>query len=89
MQWIETEQALLDHYGTPGAAAMVKVTGVITPAYRAYLEMARFCALGTVGPEGTDVSPRGDEGPVVAIQNERTLLLPTGRGVSALIPCAT
>ena len=36
--------------------------------------------LSTVGPEGTDCSPRGDDGPVVRIKDETTLLLPDWRG---------
>ncbi len=36
--------------------------------------------ISTVGPEGTDGSPRGDAGPVVEIADARTLLLPDWRG---------
>lgn len=67
-------------YGTPGPAATCKVTAHLTPAYRAYLDRARFCILTTVGPEGTDGSPRGDEGPVVTILDDRTLAMPDWRG---------
>ena len=34
----------------------------------------------TVGPEGTDGSPRGDEGPVVAVLDPQTLALPDWLG---------
>jgi uncharacterized protein len=78
--WIETTEALHALYGTPGEAATVKVTPVVTPAYRAHIERARFCVLSTVGPEGTDGSPRGDDGPVVAVLDQRTLALPDWRG---------
>jgi uncharacterized protein len=67
-------------YGTPGPAATVKVTDHLTPAYRAWIERSRFCILTTVGPEGTDASPRGDDGPVVAIRDARTLALPDWKG---------
>jgi uncharacterized protein len=67
-------------YGTPGEAATVKVTPHLTPAYRAWVERSRFCILTTVGPEGTDASPRGDDGPVVTILDARTLALPDWRG---------
>ena len=33
-----------------------------------------------MGPDGTDGSPRGDEGPVVHIQDPQTLLMPDWRG---------
>jgi PPOX class probable FMN-dependent enzyme len=80
MTWITTLDDLHSHYGTPGEAATVKVTDHLTPAYRAYLDRARFCVLTTVGPEGTDGSPRGDEGPVVTILDPQTLALPDWRG---------
>jgi uncharacterized protein len=67
-------------YGTPGQAATVKVTDHLTPAYRAWIARSRFCILTTVGPEGTDASPRGDDGPVVAIRDARTLALPDWKG---------
>lgn len=40
--------------------------------------------LTTVGPEGTDASPRGDKGPVVAVEDDHTLLLPDWRGNNRL-----
>ena len=67
-------------YGTPGEAAMVKVTARLTPAYRTWIERARLCILSTEGPDGTDASPRGDEGPVVAVLDARRLALPDWRG---------
>lgn len=78
--WIETLDDLHAHYGTPGEASKVKVTNFLTPAYRAHIERARFCVLSTVGPEGTDGSPRGDENPVVRVSDDRTLLLPDWKG---------
>jgi len=36
--------------------------------------------LTTVGPEGTDGSPRGDDGPVVRVLDDRTLALPDWKG---------
>lgn len=79
-QWLETLEELHGHYGTPGEASQIKVTGHLTSGYRAHIERARFCVLATVGPEGTDCSPRGDEGPVVRIEDDRTLLLPDWKG---------
>ncbi|WP_225026360.1 pyridoxamine 5'-phosphate oxidase family protein [Xinfangfangia pollutisoli] len=80
MDWIETLEDLQALYGTPGQAAQIKVTPMLTPAYRAHIERARFCVLSTVGPEGTDGSPRGDEGPVVTVLDDRTLALPDWQG---------
>ncbi len=41
---------------------------------------SRFCVLSTVGPDGTDGSPRGDDGPVVQVLDPQTLALPDWRG---------
>jgi PPOX class probable FMN-dependent enzyme len=73
-------EALHALYGTPGRAALDKVTDRLTPLYRRWILASRFCILSTVGPEGTDASPRGDDGPVVAELDARTLLLPDWRG---------
>ena len=80
MDWITTLHDLHARYGEPGEAATVKVTSHLTPAYRAWLDRARFCVLTTVGPEGTDGSPRGDEGPVVTVLDPQTLALPDWYG---------
>ena len=80
MEWITTLADLHAQYGTPGQASTVKVTDHLIPTYRAYLERARFCVLTTAGPEGTDGSPRGDEGPVVTALDSRTLAMPDWRG---------
>ena len=80
MTWITTLDDLHAHYGQPGEASAVKVTDHLTPAYHAWVDRSRFCVLTTVGPEGTDGSPRGDEGPVVAVLDARTLALPDWHG---------
>ncbi|HLQ17445.1 MAG TPA: pyridoxamine 5'-phosphate oxidase family protein [Tabrizicola sp.] len=80
MDWITSLDDLHSHYGTVGEAASVKVTPHLTPAYRAWVDRARFCILTTVGPEGTDGSPRGDEGPVVSVLDPQTLALPDWHG---------
>ena len=80
MKWIETEEELTALYGTPARTAVDKVTPALTPAYRRWIEASRFAVLSTVGPEGTDASPRGDDGPVVRIKDARTLILPDWRG---------
>ncbi len=77
---IETIEDLEALYGTPKQAALVKVTKCIIPEYRAYIEASPFVALATVGPAGTDCTPRGDEGQVVFIEDETTLHLPDRMG---------
>ncbi|MEO1551065.1 MAG: MSMEG_1061 family FMN-dependent PPOX-type flavoprotein [Pseudomonadota bacterium] len=77
---IDTEAALDALYGTPKAPSLVKVSDHLTPEYRAWVEAAPFVALATVGPEGLDCSPRGDDGMAVTIEDARTLVLPDRRG---------
>ena len=60
--------------------AVTKERTALTPLYRRWIEGSRFCVLSTVGPEGTDASPRGDVEPVVRIVDDRTLHLPDWRG---------
>ncbi|MDO5658870.1 MAG: pyridoxamine 5'-phosphate oxidase family protein [Paracoccus sp. (in: a-proteobacteria)] len=67
-------------YGTPGPTALRNVARRLTPEYRAMLEASRFCVLATVGPEGCDASPRGDDGPVVTVLDALHLALPDRRG---------
>lgn len=80
MDWITDLESLTAQYGTPGTPAMAKVAPRLTPAYRAFLERSRFCILSTVGPGGTDGSPRGDEGPVVTVLDAGTVALPDWKG---------
>lgn len=67
-------------YGAAVPASMTKVVPRLTPLYRRWIATSRFCVVSTVGPEGTDGSPRGDDGPVVRIVDDRTLHLPDWRG---------
>jgi len=80
MQTITEIAALEALYGQPGEASLIKVADVVTPEYRAWIERSRLVVLITVGPEGTDGSPRGDSGPVVQVMDAQTLLLPDWRG---------
>jgi len=67
-------------YGKPGKASLIKVADHLTPLYRKWIMASRFCVVSTVGPNGTDGSPRGDDGPVVQELDSKTLLLPDWRG---------
>ena len=77
---IETVEQLEALYGKPKAPSLVKVSDHLTDEYSAYINSAPFVALSTVGPEGLDCSPRGDNGQVVFIDDDKTLLLPDWRG---------
>ena len=74
---IDTLEAL---YDAAIPASIDKVQTKLTPKYRAWIEASSFVVLSTVGPEGTDASPRGDVDSVVRVADEQTLWLPDWRG---------
>ncbi len=71
-------------YGQPAAPALRKVADRLTPLYRKWIMSSKLCVLSTVGTDGTDGSPRGDDGPVVAELDARTLAMPDWRGNNRL-----
>jgi len=80
MDFVNTVEDLEALYGTPGAPSLRKVARQMTPLYRKWIMASRLCMLATVGPEGTDDSPRGDDGPVVQELDPGTLALPDWHG---------
>ena len=80
MDFVEDIETLETLYGAVPKAAQVKVTPCLTDTYRRWIMASRFCVLSTVGPEGTDGSPRGDEGPVVTELDPYTLAMPDWHG---------
>ena len=77
---INTIEELEALYGHPNVTATRKVADRMVPVYRRWIMASRFCILTTTGPEGTDGSPRGDEGPVVTEVDDRTLAMPDWHG---------
>lgn len=85
MSKITTIEELESLYGPlPTGSVVDKIADRLTPLYWAWISRARFCVLTTVGPEGTDGSPRGDSDPVVVSPDPGTLLLPDWRGNNLL-----
>lgn len=84
MDYINDISTLEGHYGTPVPIALRKVAHAMTPLYRRWIMASRFCVVSTVGPQGTDGSPRGDDGPVVTELNANTLAMPDWRGNNRL-----
>jgi len=80
MEKIADLTALEALFDAPAPTSLTKVVAYLTPAYRSWIEASKFCVLTTVGPEGTDASPRGDDGPVARILDAKTLALPDWRG---------
>ncbi|MEM9063363.1 MAG: pyridoxamine 5'-phosphate oxidase family protein [Pseudomonadota bacterium] len=84
MERIDDIEALEALYDDAVPASVEKVTDRMTPKYQQWIEASRFLVLTTVGPEGTDGSPRGDAGPVVRIADPKTVWLPDWRGNNRL-----
>ena len=71
-------------YGTPGEASIRKVSDRLTSAYQKMIEASPFFALATVGQDGLDCTPRGDNGPAVHILDATTIVIPDRRGNNRL-----
>ena len=84
MQAIESIEALEAHYGKVSPLALSKVCDHITALYQRWIKASRFMILSTVGPGGTDASPRGDSEEVVRIVDAKTLWLPDWKGNNRL-----
>lgn len=84
MEYLNSLEELEALYGTPGAPSLRKVAQQMTPLYRQWIMASKLCVLTTVGPDGTDGSPRGDDGPVVLELDPGTLALPDWRGNNRL-----
>lgn len=84
MHRIETIEELTDLYPDAVPQSLTKVTDYLVPSYRGWVEGSRFCILSTVGSKGVHGSPRGDDGPVARVQDDRTILMPDWRGNNRL-----
>jgi PPOX class probable FMN-dependent enzyme len=72
--------ALKALYGEPSEPAIAKEIDYVHPHYRAMIEAAPFMVMATSGPDGLDVSPRGDPPGFVVVEDDKTLLIPDRRG---------
>jgi PPOX class probable FMN-dependent enzyme len=84
IEYLQTVEGLEALYGDAAPASLRKVVDRITPKYWQWISASRFCVLTTVGPAGTDGSPRGDDGSTVIALNEHTLEMPDWRGNNRL-----
>ncbi len=75
---------LLPLYGEVSLGAQTKEQNHIAPVYREMIEASPFCVLATVGPDGTDCTPRGDEPGFVRVIDEHTLEIPDRKGNNRL-----
>ncbi|MEM7669187.1 MAG: pyridoxamine 5'-phosphate oxidase family protein [Pseudomonadota bacterium] len=77
---LTTEDQIHELYGDPVSRSITKEIERLNTPYRRFIEMSPFCMIASSGPEGLDVTPRGDPAPVVRVVDDRTLMLPDRRG---------
>jgi len=73
MNTISDIQTLESIYKPAVPTSLTKVASHITPLYEQWINASRFVILSTVGKDGTDSSPRGDDNAVVSISDNKTL----------------
>ncbi|CAN7557229.1 pyridoxamine 5'-phosphate oxidase family protein [Variovorax sp. LjRoot290] len=77
---IETLAQLEALFGHAGEASIKKEVPYLHPSYQALIAASPFAVFATCNPGGLDASPRGDPPGFVAVQDEKTLLMPERRG---------
>jgi uncharacterized protein len=77
---IDTLAELEALFGQPGEASLRKEVDFLHPHYQALIAASPFAVLATCNAGHLDASPRGDAPGFIAVQDDKTLLLPERRG---------
>ena len=77
---ISTMDALKALYGDLTPASTLKEIDYVHSVYARIIAESPFMTIATRGPDGLDVSPRGDPKGFVQLLDQKTLLLPERRG---------
>jgi PPOX class probable FMN-dependent enzyme len=80
MPQIETLEQLRTIIPAPHALTQAKVLDRLDEQARAFIAASPFFVMSTVGEEGVEASPKGDEPGFVRVEDERTLLIPERNG---------
>lgn len=84
MKALKSLGELEEVYGLAKSQFLKKPHEHITPSFCKWIESSHLAILSTVAGEGTDASLRGDDGPVVQVVDDKTILLPDWRGNNRL-----
>ena len=76
ISYVASIEQVRSRHPRPMTRATGKVLRRLDKHCRAILERCTFCVIGTQGPGGSDVSPRGDPPGFVRVLSDRHLLLP-------------
>ena len=76
ISYVAAMDTVRDKHPKPMTRATDKVLRRLDKHCRAILQHSTFCVIGTQGPAGADVSPRGDPAGFVRVLDDRHILLP-------------
>ena len=71
-------------YGDASPRSLTKEIDALNSQYRSFIEASPFMAVATVGMEGLDCSPRGEQGSVVRVVDANTIQFADRRGNNRL-----
>jgi PPOX class probable FMN-dependent enzyme len=77
---LTTVEMLEAVYGRPHERALRKEIAFLSDDYRAFVEASPFVVMSSVGPDGTDCSPKGDAPGFVRVIDTGTLAIPDRPG---------
>jgi len=82
---ITSVSQLRNLYGAPTRTSVQKQTDALNDTYRQWLKRSCFFVIASVGDDGVDCTPRGDEsGHAFRILDSKTILIPDRRGNNRL-----
>ena len=84
MDAVKTKDSLREFYAPPIERARLKTIRQLDQHCRRYIALSPFLCLGSAGPEGIDVSPRGDRPGFVRVLDDHTLAIPDWPGNNRL-----
>src|ERR1700741_3353455 len=76
VSYVAAMDVVREQHPRPMTRATGKVLRRLDRHCRAILQRSTFCVIGTQGPDGADVSPRGDPAGFARVIDDRYILLP-------------
>jgi PPOX class probable FMN-dependent enzyme len=77
---LTTAASLEAIYGPASDRSLWKEIAFLNADYQAFVQASPFIVLGSVGPQGTDCSPKGDAPGFVRVLDDRTVAIPDRPG---------
>jgi len=80
MQTVTDVSELRALYGQPMGLAVKKTLRRLDRHCREFIRLSPFLLVSTQGPDGADISPRGDPSGFVSVEDDSTILIPDRPG---------